>query len=145
MVSVIVPVYNPGEWFEDCINSILEQTYQHIEVILVDDGSTDGSEKKCDLYAEQDDRVQVIHVKNGGGFLKHEILEFKRQKATFCFLSIVMTGLKNLLTDALRRIETDESELAIYAMQIDKYKNGNITTKDMRYEKGYCFFARRDC
>lgn len=139
MVSVIVPVYNPGEWFEDCINSILEQTYQHIEVILVDDGSTDGSEKKCDLYAEQDDRVQVIHVKNGG-VSKARNIGIQAAKGDFLlFIDSDDWIEENLLTDALRRIETDESELAIYAMQIDKYKNGNITTKDMRYKKDTVF------
>ena len=113
MVSVIVPVYNPGEWFEDCINSILEQTYQHIEVILVDDGSTDGSEKKCDLYAEQDDRVQVIHVKNGG-VSKARNIGIQAAKGDFLlFIDSDDWIEENLLTDALRRIETDESELAI--------------------------------
>lgn len=139
MVSVIVPVYNPGEWFEDCINSILRQTYQCIEVILVDDGSTDGSAQKCDLYAEQDDRVQVIHVKNGG-VSKARNIGIQAAKGDFLlFIDSDDWIEENLLTDALRRIETDESELAIYAMQIDKYKNGNITTKDMRYKKDTVF------
>lgn len=142
MVSVIVPVYNPGEWFEDCINSILRQTYQCIEVILVDDGSTDGSSQKCDLYAEQDNRVQVIHLENGG-VSKARNTGIQAAKGDFLVFIDSDDWIEgNMLTDALRRIESDESELAIYAMQIDKYKNGNIIIKDMRYKEDTIFSAK---
>lgn len=66
LISVIVPVYNTERFLDTCIQSILNQTYQDFEIILVDDGSTDGSPEKCDLYAESDPRIQVIHKKNGG-------------------------------------------------------------------------------
>lgn len=65
-VSVIMPVYNSGEYLNTAVESILEQNLREIEVILVDDGSTDGSSKKCDEYAKKDSRVIVIHQKNGG-------------------------------------------------------------------------------
>ena len=66
LISVIVPVYNPGKYFEKCVNSILTQTYNNIELILVDDGSTDGSSLLCDKFAEKDSRIKVIHKENGG-------------------------------------------------------------------------------
>lgn len=66
LVSIVVPVYNVIQYLDVCMKSILNQTYQRIEVILVDDGSTDGSEQKCDYYARIDDRVVAIHKKNGG-------------------------------------------------------------------------------
>lgn len=66
LISVIVPVYNTERFLDTCIQSILSQTYQNFEIILVDDGSTDGSPEKCDLYAESDSRIRVIHKKNGG-------------------------------------------------------------------------------
>lgn len=66
LVSIIVPVYNVSLYLEDCISSILEQSYKNIEIILVDDGSTDGSGKICDKYKEQDSRIFVIHKENGG-------------------------------------------------------------------------------
>lgn len=65
MISVIIPIFNSEKWLKQCINSILDQTYRNIEVILVDDGSTDSSGTICDQYAEKDDRVRVIHQKNG--------------------------------------------------------------------------------
>ena len=66
MVSIIVPAYNIEPYLERCITSILAQTYKNFEVILVDDGSTDGSSALCDSYRQQDDRITVIHKKNGG-------------------------------------------------------------------------------
>ena len=66
LVSVIVAVYNIEEYLPRCIESIMHQTYRKLEIILVDDGSTDGSGDICDEYAGKDDRILVIHKKNGG-------------------------------------------------------------------------------
>lgn len=65
-ISVIVPVYKAEQYLERCVKSILEQTYQNFELILVDDGSPDGSPILCDKWAEKDSRVHVIHKENGG-------------------------------------------------------------------------------
>lgn len=66
MLSIIVPVYNTEKYLNDCIKSILSQTYQNFELLLIDDGSTDKSGYICDLYAEKDKRVKVVHKKNAG-------------------------------------------------------------------------------
>lgn len=66
LVSVIVPVYNTEKYLRQCINSIIDQTYRKLEIILVDDGSTDRSGSICEEYAKQDSRIKVIHQKNGG-------------------------------------------------------------------------------
>lgn len=65
-VSVIVPVYNVSAYLEECIQSLINQTYSNLEIILVDDGSTDGSGEICDRYALSDTRIKVIHQENGG-------------------------------------------------------------------------------
>lgn len=66
LISIIVPVYNVQDYLERCINSIWEQTYKNLEIILVDDGSTDNSGQMCDAYAKKDARIKVVHKENGG-------------------------------------------------------------------------------
>lgn len=66
MVSVIIPVYNVAAYLEECVQSVLNQTYTNLEIILVDDGSTDDSGAMCDRFAATDPRVRVIHRENGG-------------------------------------------------------------------------------
>lgn len=66
IVSIVIPVYNNQNSISECIDSVLTQTYKNIEVILIDDGSTDKSGVICDKYADIDDRVLVVHQKNEG-------------------------------------------------------------------------------
>lgn len=65
-ISIIVPIYNVKQYLTCCLNSLINQTYQNIEILCVDDGSTDGSSDICDKYAEVDSRVRVVHKDNGG-------------------------------------------------------------------------------
>ena len=64
--SIVVPIYNVEKYLPRCIDSLVNQTLQDIEIILVDDGSPDGSPAICDAYAEKDPRIKVIHKLNGG-------------------------------------------------------------------------------
>lgn len=66
LVSIVVPVYNSVEYLNDSVNSLLNQTYKNIQILLVDDGSTDGSSELCDELSKIDERICVIHKNNGG-------------------------------------------------------------------------------
>ncbi len=66
LISVIVPIYKVEKYLEKCVASIVGQTYQNLEIILIDDGSLDNCPRICDAWAEKDNRIQVIHKENGG-------------------------------------------------------------------------------
>lgn len=66
LISIIVPIYKVEKYLDDCIQSLINQTYRNIEIILVDDGSPDNSGLMCDEYAAKDNRIKVIHKENGG-------------------------------------------------------------------------------
>lgn len=66
MISIIVPAYNISDYIERCVESLVNQTYRDIEIILVDDGSTDSTGEVCDKLGNRDDRIRVIHKSNGG-------------------------------------------------------------------------------
>ncbi|WP_303841084.1 glycosyltransferase [Selenomonas ruminantium] len=66
LISVIIPLYNAECYLRTCIDSLLRQSYVHIEILLIDDGSTDGSGSICDSYAIEDSRVKAFHIENGG-------------------------------------------------------------------------------
>ncbi|MCL2051432.1 MAG: glycosyltransferase family 2 protein [Lachnospiraceae bacterium] len=85
LVSVIVPIYNTAQYLNRCIDSILAQSYKKIELILIDDGSTDESGKICDEIAKQDQRVKVIHQANQGlsGARNAGLLDAKGEYITF--------------------------------------------------------------
>ena len=66
LISVIVPVYNVEQYLPRCLDSIINQTYTNLEILLIDDGATDNSGKICDEYAQKDNRIRVFHKENGG-------------------------------------------------------------------------------
>lgn len=66
LISVIITVYNMEAYLQECVNSVLQQSYTHLEILLIDDGSTDTSPQLCDRFGEQDSRIRVLHKANGG-------------------------------------------------------------------------------
>lgn len=66
LVSIIIPVFNVAQYLDRCLNSVISQTYKNLEIILIDDGSTDDSGKICDIWGEKDNRIKVIHTVNKG-------------------------------------------------------------------------------
>lgn len=105
LISVIIPVYNVEKYLHKCIDSVIGQTYANIEVILVDDGSTDFSGKICDEYALKDERIKVIHKQNGGQAI-----------ARNCALDI-MTGDYIAFVDSDDYIEDDMLEVMLRTLR----------------------------
>ena len=66
LISVIIPIYNIMDCLEKCVTSVINQTYPHLEILLIDDGSTDGTSQLCDELEKRDSRIKVFHKKNGG-------------------------------------------------------------------------------
>lgn len=89
-ISVIVPVYNVEKYLEECVDSIINQTYENLEIILVDDGSKDSSPVICDNYIEKDLRIKVVHKTNGG------------------LSSARNTGLENATGDYIMFVDSDD-------------------------------------
>ena len=86
LVSIIIPIYNTKKYFKTCLDSVINQTYQNLEIILVDDGSTDDSGKIADDYAKKDKRIKVIHQKNQGQSTARNV---GLKKATGNYISFV--------------------------------------------------------
>ena len=86
LISVIVPVYNSEPYIEKCIRSISSQSYRVIEIIIVDDGSTDGSGHECDRMAEKDNRIKVIHTEHGGVSSARNAGLEEMKGSFFCFV-----------------------------------------------------------
>ena len=84
LISVIIPCYNVAMFFNRCIDSILEQTYTHLEILLIDDGSTDNTSELCDAYALQDKRIIVIHQQNKGLPATRKV-GIAKAKGNYCF------------------------------------------------------------
>ena len=77
LVSVVLPIYNVEKYLDKCISSVVNQTYRDLEILLIDDGSTDASSKMCDLWAEKDSRIKVIHKENqGSGMARNTGIEY---------------------------------------------------------------------
>lgn len=86
LVSVVVPVYNTQDYLEECLDSILNQTYANLEIILVDDGSTDRAGQICDEYAKKDARVRVYHQENSGAARARKIGIQQAKGKYICFV-----------------------------------------------------------
>lgn len=115
VISVIVPVYNVAAYLPQCLDSILNQDYGKLEVILIDDGSEDESGMICDRYAQQDSRVRVIHQKNGGAAAAKNA---GLRAATGEYLSFVDSddflepGVYGYMLDLLKTYDADAAQFA---------------------------------
>ena len=141
IVSIIVPVYNCESYLERCVNSVLQQTEQNLQVILVDDGSSDGSGALCDRFADTDSRVTVIHQKNAGvSAARNAALE-------------VATGDYIGFVDADDYISKESYAVALEAMEdadivmwdtVTVWDNGNTAPDTIPLLEEECIVGRQD-
>ena len=126
MISVIVPVYNVEKTLDRCINSILNQTFKDFEIILVNDGSTDGSGRLCDEYAKRYNNIKVIHKENEGlGPTRNRgIIEAQGEYIYHCDSDDWIK--EDLLEKAYNRIEETGADFVIFGYEIFTEKNGEI-------------------
>lgn len=126
LVSIVMPVYNAHEYVEKAIESVLQQSYTNLELILVDDGAVDGSGDICDQYASQDSRIIVIHQKNGGiCSARNRALQIAGGKyIAFCDHDDEM--LPHCIEDALAVIEEKHVEMVKFTYQHDRYYYGKL-------------------
>lgn len=112
-VSVIIPVYKVEKYLERCVNSVLNQTYENIEIILVDDGSPDNCPALCDEIAAKNDRVSVVHKENGG-LSSARLAGFEVANGTFVlFVDSDDYIANNMIEKLVNAIEQNNADLAI--------------------------------
>lgn len=115
-VSIIIPVYNVKDYLDRCLRSAVGQTYKQLEIILVDDGSTDDSAQICDLWAMLDGRIKVIHKENEGlGHARNTGLKNATGKY-ICFLDSDDYFREDVVENALRLIQSQKSDIAIFGL-----------------------------
>jgi len=134
LISIIIPVYNVKEQLTECVNSILEQSYEQYELILVDDGSTDGSSELCDQLAKISSKIHVIHKKNGGVSSARNI-----GLDTACGEFVVFVDSDDIISNTYLELfinASTEADLVIGSLQ-DIYVDGNgcIYKKKLRKHK----------
>ena len=135
-ISIIVPVYNVEAYLERCFDSLIHQTMKEIQIILVDDGSTDKSAEICDAYATRDSRILVIHKKNEGqGIARNHGL--KNAKGEYvCFLDSDDYYELNACEDLYQHLKKTNADLCCFGYQIDD-KDGNLVRKPLIREQMY--------
>lgn len=137
-VSIIVPVYNDEKYLAQCIESALQQTYQNIELILIDDGSTDQSFSICEHYRQQDQRIRLLHKANGGiGSSRNAGLAMASGDYV-AFIDDDDFLPENSIEKLSKLLQAHHSDIAIGNFSLFSQKKQEILTKiteDMYYEK----------
>ncbi len=140
LISIIVPVYNVEKYLCRCVDSILAQSYPHLEIILVDDGSTDSSGNICDAYREKDERIVVIHKPNGGlSSARNAGLEIAKGE----YIGFVDSDdyvSKDMYASLLERLENSETDIA-NIMYARAYESGETAPSPVPHKQNEDFSA----
>lgn len=153
LVTVVIPVYNVEKYIYECVNSVLDQEYKDIEIILVDDGSTDSSGKKCDEIASSDNRIKVIHQENKGlsgarnaaidiakgtyitfvdsdDFINRDMISRMLSLLKSNDADMVVTGLRSFFEDGSEIMNSHKGKVFVYSKEkaLDCYLFNNYLT-----------------
>ena len=127
VVSFIIPVYNVAPWLKRCVESVQRQTLSQIEIILIDDGSTDESGKICDDFALHDERIRVIHKKNEGQGVARNCGMDAAQGEYIAFVDSDDSILPRLAEDNVALARKHNAQFVVYGFQNQYTDNsGNI-------------------
>ena len=116
-VSVILPIYNVEKYLKNCIESLTNQTYENLEIILVDDGSTDNSGKICDEIAKSDERVMVIHKQNGGLAAARNTGYLETTGKYLMYVDSDDIVKKDVVENCVEAIEKENSDVVIFGYE----------------------------
>ena len=117
LITVIIPVYNVAPWLAECLDSVLAQDYKALEIICVNDGSTDDSQFILDKYAIKDQRIRLMsHENHGLGFTRNRAIENANGKYIFCLDSDDKIK-EGFLSSLIERAETDDLDMLCYDME----------------------------
>ena len=132
MISVIVPVYNVEEYLEECLKSIQKQTYSDIEVILVNDGSTDRSKEICERYCEKDSRFKLVNQENKGlsGARNRGMLESKGEFISFVDSDDVLK--EDMLEQLMKQMTSEDIDIVECWYTNEKQELGLTTPKNVK-------------
>ena len=131
-ISVIVPVYNVEQYLPRCIDSILNQTFTDFELLLIDDGSTDGSGAICDEYARKDSRIRVFHKENGGVSSARNLGLYNAKGKYIAFIDADDWVESRSLPAFVKALEKCESDVVL-----THYRTVNITTGEEKAWRCY--------
>ena len=144
LVSVVVAVYNIEKYIEICIQSLLKQTYDEMEILLIDDGSQDESGSICDKYAEKDSRIRVLHKQNGG---LSDVRNVGIQEASGKYLMYVDgddTVSENFVEAAVSCAERFQTDIGIFDFQEIEEDTGRVDRWSMRIRRNELLNAEND-
>lgn len=134
LVSVVLPIYNVEQYLEQCIKSVVNQTYKNLEIILVDDGSPDNCPKICDDWAQKDSRIKVVHKQNAGlGMARNTGIDNASGKYIFFFDSDDYVD-TTIVEKCVISAQKHQSEVVVFG-RYDVYENGEIKPCILKNDK----------
>lgn len=149
LISVIIPVYNVEKYLSECLDSVINQTYKNIEIILIDDGSKDSSGKICDEYAQKDTRFKVIHKENGGVSAARNTGLDVAQGAYITFVDADDFVERDFVENLYKKIQQESSDLCFsrydkfnghFIEVVEVFPDEPVTKNDIN---GFCDFYKR--